>query len=330
MTRFSKLALAAPHPALWAATLAIAAVDALWLALRGIPVAPLGFSLVAASVAALIAAGVFWTLVKPEPTLRAMALSTGCLLAFTTALAVLHYLAATLDRPLVDGQLAAAEAVLGFDWRAHVAFLDAHPTLARGLALAYHSSGPQVALVVITLSAMRRFGRLWRYVRLFAITLLAVIAVSALFPAEGPYAFYKGLDGGTSELETVGATWHLEPLSQLRTGEPSRLALTEMRGLATFPSFHVCLALITAWALAPIRWVGPLAVLLNGAVVVATIGSGGHYLPDVLAGAILGAFALAYPALASRWRPRDEIRMPLQERPLTPRPSLLRVRARAR
>jgi hypothetical protein len=330
MTRFSKLALAAPHPALWAATLTIAAVDGVWLAYRGISVAPLGFAVVAALVATLIAAGMFWTLVKPEPTLRAMALSTACLLAFTIALAVLHYLAATLDRPLVDQQLAAAEAALGFDWRAHAAFLDAHPALSRGLALAYHSSGPQVALVVIALSASRRLGRLWRFVRLFAITLLAVIAISAFFPAEGPYAFYKGLDSSTSALETVGATWHLEPLVRLRSGEPSRLALTEMRGLATFPSFHVCLALITAWALAPIRFVGPLAVLLNGAVVVATIGSGGHYLPDVLAGAILGAFALAYPALASRWRPRDEIRMPLQERPLTPRPSLLRVRARAR
>jgi hypothetical protein len=330
MTRVSKLALAAPHPALWAATLAIAAVDGVWLAYRGISVAPLGFSVVAASVATLLAAGIFWTLVKPESTLRAMALATAYLLAFTTALAVLHYLAATLDRPLVDGQLAAAEAALGFDWRAHAAFLDAHPELARGLALVYHSSGPQVALVVIALSASRRLGRLWRFVRLFAITLLAVIAISALFPAEGPYAFYKGLDSGTSALETVGATWHLEPLSRLRNGEPSPLALTEMRGLATFPSFHVCLALITAWALAPIRFLGPLAVLLNGAVVIATIGSGGHYLPDVLAGAILGAFVLACPALASGRRPRDEMRMPVRERPLTPPPSLLRVRARAR
>ena len=102
MTRFSKLALAAPHPALWAATLAIAAVDGVWLAYRGMSVAPIGFAVVAASVATLIAAGVFWTLVRPEPTLRAMALATACLLAFTTVLAVLHYLAATLERPLVD------------------------------------------------------------------------------------------------------------------------------------------------------------------------------------------------------------------------------------
>jgi hypothetical protein len=296
------LALAAPHPWLWATTLAIVAVDAVWLAALGISLEPLGFWLVAAGVAVLLAAAALWTLVKPEPTLRAMALSTAFLLAFTIPIAVLHYLAATLDRPLVDRELAAAEAALGFDWRAHVAFLDAHPVLARALALAYHSSGAQVALVVITLSALRRFGRLWRFVWMFAVTLFAIIAVSSLFPAEGPYALYMGVRSGTSGLETVGATWHLEPSARLRNGEAKSLAFTDMRGLATFPSFHVCLALITAWALAPIRILGPLALLINGAVVVATIGAGGHYLPDLLAGGVLGAFVLTYPKLAGGLR----------------------------
>jgi hypothetical protein len=287
------LILAAPHPWFWPATLAMAAVDGLWLAHLGIALEPLGVAIVAGTITVLLLAAAFWALAKPEPTLRAMALSTACLLGVTVAIAVLHYLAATLERPLVDRQLAAAEAALGFDWRAHAAFLDAHPVLARGLALAYHSSGPQIALVVIVLSALRRTARLWRFVRLFAVTLLVVIVVSALFPAQGPYAFYMGVESATARLETVGATWHLEPLSRLRGGEAASLALSDIRGLATFPSFHVCLAMITAWALAPVPILGPVAVILNGAVVVATIGAGGHYLPDVLAGGLLGGVALA-------------------------------------
>lgn len=296
------LALAAPHPWLWAATVGIAAIDGVWLSVLGIAVEPRGFLAVAAAIALLLAAAAFWARVKPEPTLRAMALSTACLLGFTIAVAVLHYLAATLDRPLVDRQLAVAEAALGFDWPAHVVFLEGYPGLALGLALAYHSSGAQVALVVIALSAAKRTGRLWRFIRLFAATLLAVIAISSLFPAKGPYAFYMGLNGGTSGLETIGATWHLEPLSALRSGETRRLALADMRGLATFPSFHVCLALITAWALAPIRVIGPLAVLLNVAVIVATISAGGHYLTDVLAGGLLGGLLLAYPRINATLR----------------------------
>ena len=77
------------------------------------------------------------------------------------------------------------ETALGFDWTGHVAFLARHPTLSWWLALAYHSSGPQVGLVVIALSATRRLGRLWTYIRLFSATLLCVIGLAALLPALG-------------------------------------------------------------------------------------------------------------------------------------------------
>ena len=297
-------AVAAPHPGLWALTATIAAIDGAWLIGSGIALEPQGFLTVAGIVAGLLAAAAFWSHGKSEPTLRGMALATASLLAFTVAIAVLHYLAATLARPLVDAPLARAEAALGLDWRTIAAFMQAHPDLAWGLALAYHSSGPQVAVVVIVLSALRRLSRLWAFVRLFAATLTVVIAISALFPAEGPYAFH-GLHETTAEgLETVGATWHLEPLARLRAGEVRTIALGDIRGLATFPSFHVCLALITAWALAPVPVLGPLAVLLNAAVVVATVSAGGHYLPDVLAGALLALAALARQTRAGCLLPR--------------------------
>jgi hypothetical protein len=297
-------ALAAPHPGLWALIAALVAVDGIWLVGSGMTLEPLGFSVVATIVAVLLAAAAFWGHVKSEPTLRAMALSTACLLAFTVAIAVLHYLAATLARPLIDELLVNAEAALGFDWRAHVAFMQAHPDLAWSLALAYHSSGPQVAGVVIVLSALRRLGRLWAFVRLFAATLLVVIAFSALFPAEGPYAFYALQEATADRLETVGATWHLEPLARLRGGRVETIALGDIRGLATFPSFHVCLAVITAWALAPVPVLGPLALVLNAAVVIATISAGGHYLPDVLAGGLLALAMVARQSRAGRLLPR--------------------------
>lgn len=298
-------AIAAPHPALWALTAAIAAVDGAWLLGSGVALEPQGFLIVAGLVAVLLTTAAFWGCVKSEPSLRGMALSTAFLLAFTVAIVLLHYLAATLAPPLIDAPLAKAEAALGFDWRAHVAFMQAHPDLGWWLALAYHSSGPQVAVVVIVLSALRRLGRLWAFIRLFAATLLVVIAVSALIPAEGPYAFY-GMQAATADrLETVGATWHLEPMARLRGGSVGPIALADIRGLATFPSFHVCLALITAWALAPVPVLGPLAVLLNAAVAIATVSAGGHYLPDVLAGGLLAFLLLARQSRARRLLPRS-------------------------
>lgn len=299
------LAIAAPGPALWALTLALVAAGALWSAVAGIRLEPFGLAAVGAAVAILLALAAFWGAVKPEQTLRGMALASAFLLAFTVAAAVLHDFGATLARPFVDAQLAASERALGFDWRAHVAFLGAHPGLARALALAYHSSGPQVALVVIVLSAGRRLGRLWLYARLFAATLLVVVAMSSLVPAEGPYAFYAMPEvAAAPRLESVGGTWHLASLAQLRGGGPITLALEDIRGLATFPSFHVCLAMLTAWALLPVPLLGPLAVLLNLAVIVATVGAGGHYFPDLVAGALLGAAALAIGTARRRRRVR--------------------------
>ena len=286
-------AVSAPHPLLWLAAVLICAVDAVWLAAAGIALDPAAPLALAALVALLLAASAGLGAVKSEPTLRGMALASAALVAFTVPTAVLHYLAATLARPLIDADLARAESALGFDWPAWLAVLEAHPHLNRWLSLAYHSSGPQVALVVIVLAATRRLGRLWTYVRLFCASLLCVVAVSAVLPAAGAYSHYAPgtMPGGA--IETVGALWHLDALARLRAGTLDTLHLGAIRGLVTFPSFHVCLAVLTAWALAPVPRVGPLALGLNAAVVVATIGSGGHYLPDLLTGGAVAAAALA-------------------------------------
>ena len=285
-------AIVAPSPWLWTSIGAIIIVDAAGLAALGIRVEPTGFVICAAAVSALLLASVFWRRVKSEPTLRAMALSSACLIATTVSVAVLHYLTASLPLPLFDPTLAQIEVALGFRWTAYLGFLAAHPTLSWWMALAYHSSGPQVALVVIVLSATRRLGRLWRFVRMFAATLVIVVAVSAVFPAEGPYAYYAPTVRPAGHLETFGALWHLEPLERLRQGTLNTLALSDIRALVTFPSFHVCLAVLTAWALFPVRMLGPAAIVLNAVVAIATIGAGGHYLPDIIAGAALAGLSL--------------------------------------
>lgn len=291
--RWFSLGLAAPHPWVWALTVGLVFADAAWLRGTGIEIEGTGLWATFGSVLALLLAAGLLARVKSEPKLRAMALSAACLIAFTEAVAVFHYLAATLGLPFADPRLAAAERALGFDWAGYVGFLAAHPSLSWWLALAYHSSGPQIALVVIALSATARLGRLWAFVRLYVALLLCAILISAVMPAIGPYAYYQPSVVPTDHLDTVGAVWHLEPLAKLRNGTLTVIALEDIRGLVTFPSFHVCLAAITAWALAPVPFLGPVALLLNAAVVVSAIGSGGHYLPDILAGGCLAMLALA-------------------------------------
>lgn len=297
-------ALAAPHPALWGLALAVALLDAVWLRRAGIALAPFGFGVAAGLVAALLALAVLFGPILSEPKLRAMALASASLIAVTVPLAVLHYLTATWALPLADARLARAEAALGFDWPAYLAALQAHPRLAWWLALAYHTSGPQVGLTVIALSATLRVGRLWAYVRLFAVLLLAVVLIAALVPAAGPFVQYGLATVPDGSIETLGALWHLDALAHLRAGTLRTLALEDIRGLVTFPSFHVCLAVLTAWALAPIRVLGPLAIALNAVIIVATLGAGGHYLPDLLAGFVLSVTVIGGAGLLRGRRAR--------------------------
>jgi hypothetical protein len=316
--RFSA-GVAAPHPLLWLAALLICGIDAIWLAASGIALDPATPIALAALVAVLLVAAAGLGGLKSEPSLRGMALASAALIAFTVPVAILHYLAATLALPLIDADLARAEAAIGFDWPAWLAVLEAHPGLNWWLSLAYHSSGPQVALVVIVLAATRRLGRLWSYVRLFCATLLAVVAVSALLPAAGAYAHYAPRTMPSEAIETIGALWHLDALEHLRNGSFTVLRISEIRGLATFPSFHACLAILTAWALAPVRVVGPVAAVLNAAITLAAIASGGHYLPDILAG---GALAGAALALRHRARAAETVARPeTREGQLVGRPS---------
>lgn len=303
--------IAAPDPRLWALSLAIIGIDAGWMRAAGITAAPTGFAVAAGLVAVLLVVAACLARVKSDPPLRGMALASAYLIAFTVPVAVLHFLAAGLGMPFIDDALARFELSLGFDWTAYVAFLARHPTLSWWLALAYHSSGPQVGVVVIALSATGRLGRLWAYTRLFSVTLLCVVVLAALLPALGPYAHYAPRVVPSEHLETVGALWHLEPVARLRAGTLDTLALGDLRGLATFPSFHVCLAILTAWALAPLPVLGPLAILLNAAVIVATLGAGGHYLPDLLAGAVLAVVALAVRGRARRRAPAAAMAYPV-------------------
>lgn len=303
-------ALAAPHPALWGLALAVAVLDAVWLRRAGIALAPFGFGVAAALVAALLALATLFGPVLSEPKLRAMALASAALVAVTVPLAVLHYLTATWALPLADARLARAEAALGFDWPGYLATLQAHPRLAWWLALAYHTSGPQVGLTVIALSATLRVGRLWAYVRMFAVLLLAVVLAAALVPAAGPFVHYGLATVPDGSIETMGALWHLDALEHLRAGTLRVLPLEDIRGLVTFPSFHVCLAVLTAWALAPIPILGPLAIALNAVVIVATLGAGGHYLPDLLAGFVLSVAVIGGHAILRGRRARPSGRRP--------------------
>jgi hypothetical protein len=69
---------------------------------------------------------------------------------------------------------------------------------------------------------------------------------------------------------------HLSISSRCRNGSFRLIQLGQMQGLVTFPSFHTCFAITLAWCFRDVRWLFPIAILVNGAVLVSTLSEGGH------------------------------------------------------
>ena len=88
----------------------------------------------------------------------------------------------------------------------------------------------------------------------------------------------------------------LDVAALLRDGSLRTLDLFHINGVLTFPSFHAASAALYIWGLWPMRWLRPLNLLVNGAMIAATPIGGGHFLVDVL-----GGVAVAASIYAARW-----------------------------
>lgn len=206
---------------------------------------------------------------------------------YTATIVVLNYLVVSLNFPLYDRELAQWDAAIGFDWKAFLAWVNAHPYIGKILIGAYHSSVVQLVLVILVLSMTRNVARLRELCDLYVITSLVAVVLSGMFPAAGAYVYHRPEPTLFNNLNPGAGVWHLEHFERLRNGSLRLIQLVQMQGLVTFPSFHTCFAMTLAWSFRDFRWLFPIAILVNGTVLVSTLSEGGHYLVDVLAGIVI-------------------------------------------
>jgi membrane-associated phospholipid phosphatase len=282
-----------PSTALWATLCLFALVDLAAVALAGFRLAGYGFAWIATVSTAAWAMGYFYSAVRPDARLAALAYSAAYLILLTLAAGVLSYVGASLNRPLLDAAFANADAALGLDWLAALAFADAHPWVGRTLRLAYHSSLPQAAAVLIVLAATGQLARLQGFLALFAATALVIIGMSAAFPAAGAFVFHNPAAELRNVVGNDAGIWHLAHFEALRSGAMRTIDPMAIEGLITFPSFHTALAVVTAWAFWRTRYVAGPALILNLTVIASTVPVGGHYFIDVLAGAAIAGLCIA-------------------------------------
>jgi PAP2 superfamily len=238
----------------------------------------------------------------------------------TAVMAPMTYVAAAIDFPMRDAALLAVDRAMGLDWAAYVHFVDARPALAVALNVGYAMIAWPVLAIPVFLAAKRRYQRIEEFTFAFALALAATTIISALVPAIGVYQ-QIGLDPGT--LKNIDPAAYLEQLRDLpptREGVLRHLDLLGLGGIVTFPSFHAASAVLFVWALWVVKWMRPVALLANGAMLAATPLNGGHYFIDVVAGVAIAVLAIVAARrfgqiIAQRQQPLESLMLP---RPLLP------------
>ena len=191
--------------------------------------------------------------------------------------------------PLQDQLFARVDAALGLSWLDYAHWVDRHAAIQRIFQTAYDSIKGQIALPLVVLAFSNRVSEVRAYLLAFTIAFIATIIVSALMPAAGPIA---SVDPATFDiLQFTGAT-PLDHLIRLREAGPLIL-IDAPGGIATFPSFHATIAVLTPLTLRSYPRIFVALLVLNAAMLGGTVTEGAHYFCDIAAEIGMAFFAHA-------------------------------------
>jgi hypothetical protein len=283
----------------WAVIALMSAAFALGLVLAGFTVELSGllFSLGFVAVYAVFAHANARSPARRDPQVMFVLGGTAQIVMITVVMAPFTYIAAAANFPMQDANLLLIDRALGLDWVAYVDYVNERPLLATWLSYGYSMIRWPLFAIPVVLTAAYQYRRLAEFTLAFGLGLVATTIVSALVPAIGVYQEI-GLDPATLvNLEPRAYLDQVRDLAPVRAGELRHLDLFGLAGIVTFPSFHAASALLYAWALWPVRWIRPIAIIANGMMLAATPIDGGHYFIDLAAGLAVAVLAI----LAARW-----------------------------
>lgn len=214
-----------------------------------------------------------------------------CMATISVCAVLAAYSLQRLDFPLRDNLLTHLDAAMGLSWPAYAHWVDNHVIVQTIFHTAYDSIQMQVILPVVVLAFLHRQDEARVYVLAFVVALTLTLFISALMPAAGPIVFVDR--SAFHILHFTGAT-PLHQLMRLREAGPL-IQQAFPGGIATFPSFHATVAILTPLSLYRHRRIFFALAIFNLAMLGGTVSEGAHYFTDVLAGSCMAfvAYALA-------------------------------------
>jgi len=212
----------------------------------------------------------------------------------------LTYIATAADLPLQDSRLLAIDRALGFDFRVFLNFVNDRGWLVHVLAFGYRAISWQIWLTIFGLPLVGYYRRSAEYISAVLLALALTSCITLIVPAIGVYHALELVASEFPNIEPQGYYDTLHEMPLLRAGTLRTLDLDHFVGVVTFPSFHAAAAVLYSWALWPLRWVRPLTLAVNGAMLAATPIGGGHYLVDVLTGVMVAIASISAARLVVR------------------------------
>ena len=195
-----------------------------------------------------------------------------------------EYFIASSSAPLYDERLIAIDAALGFHWPDFFSWINDHRLIRKILAYCYVSLQIQAVLVLFLVGAIYP-RRAHYFVTAFLISSCLTMLFFGLFPVAGPFVTYHHTD--------LPQAYYTEHYLQLRAHAMTVISLDDIRGIVSFPSFHVASAVIITYFFRRMSFLTVLIALLNIGMGIAALVIGGHYLSDILAGIIVGIVTIA-------------------------------------
>ena len=202
---------------------------------------------------------------------------------------IMTYSAATIGRPLIDHQLLRVDQCIGYNWRAYAGFVAHHPSIASMMQFSYGFIFFMPLIVIVSLSATRRVHALEKFILAGLLSLVLTTSLFALFPATTAWAYLQLSDREVSAFHylTLASEGWIGVLTDIRQAGAASVQTLSGNGLVAFPSFHCTAALLFVWSTWKIIWLRGPMVLMSLALLAATPIFGGHYVSDIIAGAVV-------------------------------------------
>lgn len=239
-----------------------------------------------AATLALAAIGAYVRQAKSSPRLALGLVGFAIYAGFTAVSLVFVFVLLPLGRPLIDPTLIAIDGALGYHWPALVSWLADRPLLGQALGQVYLSSQQQLIFIILLLAGLSRELQLQRFLAVGMITLSISVSIWWFIPSVGPSAF---LD--IPEKDILAIHLHFTPafgevLRSLIQHGPTEISPEMITGVIAFPSYHMVMAMMAVWFSRGTPAFIPL-VLLDSAMILATLSHGGHHLIDLIGGLVV-------------------------------------------